>query len=55
MTKHTCKSGRVYLIDGDIASPCFNGAGFQIQFGSLADLEDADYELKWDNMTGQYN
>ena len=54
MAKHTCKSGRTYLINADLAEPCFNGAGFTVQIGTVDDLEEFDGKLKCNNMTGQY-
>ena len=56
MEKYTAQSGREYLIkDNNVAEPCFNGAGFSVGFGTLADLERFDQRLRWDDITGQYS
>ena len=53
---YTAQSGREYLLRGDnIAEPCFNGAGFTVQYGSIEDIERFDAGLHWCNITGQYS
>jgi hypothetical protein len=55
-TYYTAQSGRKYLLKGgDIAEPCFNGAGFVVKFGTVEDIERFDAGLRWDNISGQYN
>ena len=53
--KYVCESGRTYLLVGNGASPCFNGAGFTVLFNTIEDIEKFDEKLKWDNTSGQYN
>ena len=53
--KYVCESGRTYLLVGNEASPCFNGAGFTVLFNTIEDIEKFDEKLKWDNISGQYN
>jgi hypothetical protein len=55
MEKYVAQSGREYLLNGGIAEPCFNGAGFTVQYGTVEDLEKFDQRLRWDNISGQYN
>jgi hypothetical protein len=52
---YVAQSGRKYLLKDNVAEPCFNGAGFGVSFGTLADLERFDQRLRWDNISGQYN
>ena len=55
MEKYIAKSGREYLLRGDIAEPCFNGANFTVHYGTVEDIERFDQKLRWDNLSGQYN
>jgi hypothetical protein len=55
METYTAQSGRKYALKGDIAEPCFNGAGFVVKFGTVEDIERFDAGLRWDNISGQYN
>jgi hypothetical protein len=54
MKKYVAQSGREYLLKGgDIAEPCFNGAGFVVKFGTVEDIERFDAGLH--NVSGQYS
>jgi hypothetical protein len=51
---YVAQSGRKYLLKDNVAEPCFNGAGFTVQYGSIEDIERFDAGLHWDNVSGQY-
>jgi hypothetical protein len=55
MKRYTAQSGREYLLRDNVAEPCFNGAGFAVQYGSIEDIERFDAGLHWNNLMGQYS